>query len=121
MTDTEASAETVVPERRIDKAQYIVCVVLVAVGAFLIYDALTLEAGFAKVDPIGPRAFPLMIGIVGFFHEIQTGIDDGQRGSELMGNIANELSQQLKAMLLDSGFKGDFFGNQSFGDVAQHD
>jgi len=29
----------------VDKAQYIVCAVLVAVGAFLVYDALTLEAG----------------------------------------------------------------------------
>jgi len=64
MTDAEVSTEPAVPERRIDKAQYIVCVVLVAVGAFLIYDALTLEAGFAKVDPIGPRAFPLAIGVV---------------------------------------------------------
>ena len=37
---------------------------LVAVGAFLTYDALTLDAGFAKVDPVGPRAFPLAIGVV---------------------------------------------------------
>ena len=37
---------------------------LVAVGAFLIYDALTLEAGFAKVDPVGPRMFPVVIGVV---------------------------------------------------------
>jgi putative tricarboxylic transport membrane protein len=50
------------PTRTIDKAQYIVCVVLVAVGAFLIYDALSLEAGFAKVDPVGPRLFPIVIG-----------------------------------------------------------
>jgi putative tricarboxylic transport membrane protein len=48
--------------RTIDKAQYIVCLVLVAVGAFLIYDALSLEAGFAKVDPVGPRLFPIVIG-----------------------------------------------------------
>jgi putative tricarboxylic transport membrane protein len=46
----------------VDKAQYIICAVLVAVGAFLIYDALTLEAGFAKVDPVGPRLFPIFIG-----------------------------------------------------------
>jgi putative tricarboxylic transport membrane protein len=50
--------------RRVDKAQYLVCAVLVVVGAFLIYDAVTLEAGFAKVDPVGPKAFPLVIGIV---------------------------------------------------------
>jgi putative tricarboxylic transport membrane protein len=49
-------------DKTVDKAQYIICVVLVAVGAFLIYDALTLEAGFAKVDPVGPRLFPMFIG-----------------------------------------------------------
>lgn len=52
------------PTRRIDKAQYVVCAVLVAVGAFLIYGAVSLEPGFAKVDPVGPKAFPLTIGIV---------------------------------------------------------
>lgn len=59
---TEAGAPRTA--RRIDRAQYLVCVVLVAVGAFLIYDALTLAEGFAKVDPVGPRMFPLAIGIV---------------------------------------------------------
>jgi putative tricarboxylic transport membrane protein len=49
-------------DKPVDKAQYIICAVLVAVGAFLIYDALTLEAGFAKVDPVGPRLFPMFIG-----------------------------------------------------------
>ena len=51
-------------DKRIDKAQYLICVVMVAVGGFLIYDALTLAEGFAKVDPVGPKAFPLTIGIV---------------------------------------------------------
>ena len=51
------------PARSVDTAQYIVCAVLVAVGAFLIYDALTLSASFAKVDPVGPRMFPIVIGI----------------------------------------------------------
>jgi putative tricarboxylic transport membrane protein len=50
--------------KTVDKAQYIVCVVLVAVGAFLIYDALSLEAGFAKVDPVGPKIFPMAIGVI---------------------------------------------------------
>ncbi|WP_200820277.1 tripartite tricarboxylate transporter TctB family protein [Mycolicibacterium houstonense] len=49
---------------KVDKAQYLVCVVLVAVGGFLIFDALTLTGTFAKVDPVGPRAFPLWIGII---------------------------------------------------------
>ena len=47
----------------VDRAQYLVCAVLVAVGAFLVYDALHLPEGFAKVDPVGPRLFPMIIGI----------------------------------------------------------
>src|SRR5262245_61718937 len=52
------------PAKRVDKAQYLVCAVLVAVGAFLIYDALSLEPGFAKVDPVGPKLFPIAIGSI---------------------------------------------------------
>jgi putative tricarboxylic transport membrane protein len=63
MTTTKEPQDSA-PARAADKAQYIVCVVIVAVGAFLIYDALSLEAGFAKVDPVGPRAFPVAIGAV---------------------------------------------------------
>jgi putative tricarboxylic transport membrane protein len=63
MTTTEEPQQDAVA-RRIDKAQYLVCVVLVAVGAFLIYDAVTLDAGFAKVDPVGPKLFPIAIGII---------------------------------------------------------
>ena len=37
---------------------------MVAVGAFLIYDALSLAPGFAKVDPVGPKLFPIVIGAV---------------------------------------------------------
>jgi putative tricarboxylic transport membrane protein len=63
MTTTEEPQKNPVA-RTVDKAQYLVCVVLVAVGAFLIYDALSLEAGFAKVDPVGPRLFPIAIGAI---------------------------------------------------------
>jgi putative tricarboxylic transport membrane protein len=62
MTATKEPQERAV-SRSVDTAQYIVCAVLVAVGAFLIYDALSLGAGFAKVDPVGPRMFPIVIGI----------------------------------------------------------
>jgi putative tricarboxylic transport membrane protein len=63
MTTTE-KPQAPAPHKRVDKAQYLVCAVLVAVGAFLIYDGFTLEAGFAKVDPVGPKFFPIAIGIV---------------------------------------------------------
>jgi putative tricarboxylic transport membrane protein len=63
MTTTEEPQQHPVA-RTVDKAQYIVCAVLVAVGAFVIYDALSLEAGFAKVDPVGPKFFPIAIGSV---------------------------------------------------------
>lgn len=48
---------------RPDYAQYVVCVVMVAVGAFLLYDALTMPGGYAEVDPVGPRFFPIVIGV----------------------------------------------------------
>jgi putative tricarboxylic transport membrane protein len=63
MTVTKEPQENA-PAKPVDKAQYLVCAVLVAVGAFLIYDAVTLDAGFAKVDPVGPRMFPLAIGVI---------------------------------------------------------
>lgn len=59
-----ATPDTAPEGKRVDRAQYLVCAVLVAVGAFLIVDALTLTAGFAKVDPVGPRIFPMVIGVV---------------------------------------------------------
>src|SRR5882757_989916 len=62
MTTTKEPRENEVA-KRVDKAQYLVVAVLVVVGAFLIYNALTLETGFAKVDPVGPRFFPLVVGI----------------------------------------------------------
>ncbi|VEG56195.1 integral membrane protein [Mycolicibacterium aurum] len=46
-----------------DYAQYIVCAVMVAVGAFLLYDAMTMPGGYAEVDPVGPRFFPIIIGV----------------------------------------------------------
>jgi putative tricarboxylic transport membrane protein len=63
MTTTNESQENQVA-KPVDKAQYIVCAVLVAVGVFLIVDALSLEPGFAKVDPVGPKLFPIAIGAI---------------------------------------------------------
>ncbi|ANW65433.1 hypothetical protein BCA37_19265 [Mycobacterium sp. djl-10] len=51
-------------DKATDKAQYVVCAVCVAVGIFLIVDAMRIADGFAKVDPVGPRLFPIVIGVV---------------------------------------------------------
>ncbi|WP_308128409.1 tripartite tricarboxylate transporter TctB family protein [Rhodococcoides kroppenstedtii] len=45
-----------------DLAQFGVCAVLVVVGVFLLVDAMNLTAEFAKVDPVGPKLFPIVIG-----------------------------------------------------------
>ncbi len=50
-------------ETSVDKAQYVVVAVLVAVGAFLLYNAITLPGGYAKVDPVGPKMFPMIVGV----------------------------------------------------------
>jgi len=61
-TDADTSAITETPERP-DYAQYLVCAVMVAVGAYLVYDGVSLPGGYAKVDPVGPRLFPITIGV----------------------------------------------------------
>ncbi len=61
-TDTETSAITETRERP-DYAQYLVCAVMVAFGAYLIYDAMSMPGGYAEVDPVGPRFFPVTIGV----------------------------------------------------------
>jgi putative tricarboxylic transport membrane protein len=61
----EAQSPEVAPEpTTVDKAQYLVVAVLVLVGGFLIYNALTLPGGYAKVDPVGPKMFPFVIGVL---------------------------------------------------------
>jgi putative tricarboxylic transport membrane protein len=51
------------PRVVVDYAQYLVVAVLVLVGGFLVVSSLTLAEGFAKVDPLGPKFFPMVIGI----------------------------------------------------------
>jgi putative tricarboxylic transport membrane protein len=63
ISEEREADEPVREERRSDYAQYLVVAVLVIVGGFLVYSALTLPAGFAEVDPVGPKFFPMVIGI----------------------------------------------------------
>ena len=57
------AAERVAEDHGPDYAQYVVVAVLALVGGFLVYSAMTLPGGFAKVDPVGPKLFPMVIGI----------------------------------------------------------
>lgn len=62
MTSTHGSHEQT-EGRSLDKAQFIVSAVSAAVGIFLIVDALSLTDGYTKTDPVGPRAFPITVGV----------------------------------------------------------
>ena len=48
------------PSQVIDRAQYVLAGVLLAVGLYTIFDARGLNVGFG--DPVGPRVFPYLIG-----------------------------------------------------------
>jgi putative tricarboxylic transport membrane protein len=86
MTTTNESQEPAASPR-VDKAQYLVCVVLVAVGGFLVYTALTLGEGFAKVDPVGPKLFPMIVGIAALVLAVilAVAIPRGSRGEAEAG------------------------------------
>lgn len=49
--------------RTIDRAQYGLAAFLVVVGGYVVYDATTLEDGFAD-QPVQPYAFPYVVGVV---------------------------------------------------------
>lgn len=49
--------------RTVDKAQYGLAAFLAVVGGYVVYDATTLEDGFAD-QPVQPYAFPYVIGAV---------------------------------------------------------
>ncbi len=63
MTTTKEPQSPESARKSVDWAQYLVCAVCAIVGAFLIYDAVNIPAGFAKVDPVGPKLFPIVIGV----------------------------------------------------------
>jgi putative tricarboxylic transport membrane protein len=59
-TTPGAPQEAPAPQR--DMAQLGLAALLVAIGAYTVYDATTLRVGFG--DPVGPRVFPYVIGSV---------------------------------------------------------
>lgn len=56
------TTSTAPPERRTDRGQYALAALLVLIGGYTVYDATTLNVGFG--DPVGPRAFPYVVGSV---------------------------------------------------------
>lgn len=64
MSTTTTTPETPVgstPARLVDKAQYGLAAFLVAVGAYVVYDASTLPAAFSD-QPVQPYAMPYVVG-----------------------------------------------------------
>jgi len=48
--------------KRVDRAELGVSLLLGVVGAAVIFDAARLAVPYSQSDPLGPRAFPFMIG-----------------------------------------------------------
>lgn len=61
-TGSTAAPRTVPRARVVDKAQYGLACFLVVVGGYVLYDAGTLEDGFAD-QPVQPYAVPYVVGV----------------------------------------------------------
>lgn len=65
LTDTSPTPPTPTPVtpngRRRNIIELSVSVVLVGIGIFVLVDALRLTGQFSKVDPIGPKVFPIIV------------------------------------------------------------
>ena len=62
MSTTTEHGRTADGEVRRDLPQLGLAALLAVIGGFTLYDASTLEVGFA--DPVGPRVFPYVVGTV---------------------------------------------------------
>lgn len=58
MTATESTTEESTSD--LDRGQLGLAAVLALIGGYTVYDATTLDVGFA--DPVGPRVFPYVVG-----------------------------------------------------------
>jgi putative tricarboxylic transport membrane protein len=62
VTHDTPAAPPAPPGRDIDYAELGLAVLLVAVGAFVLYDASQLEATLVQTGPVGPKAVPYAVG-----------------------------------------------------------
>ncbi|MFD3925347.1 tripartite tricarboxylate transporter TctB family protein [Streptomyces sp. NPDC058614] len=60
----ERSAQDIRPSEGKDRAQYGVCAFLVLVGTAVIVDGLGIPHITSGTDPVGPRAVPLILGVL---------------------------------------------------------
>lgn len=84
-TTTSTAPEEHRPQgSRVDRSQYALAGLLVLIGCYTVYDATTLNVGFG--DPVGPRAFPYVVGSVlvglGVLLAIATARGDVPEGDE---------------------------------------
>ncbi|MEU6038496.1 tripartite tricarboxylate transporter TctB family protein [Actinomadura sp. NPDC047616] len=65
MTATDTTAAPAAPERRSwlrEHSELGVCVLLLAVGALTLFDALTMNVEITQRGPVGPRTVPIVVG-----------------------------------------------------------
>ena len=55
-------SEELTPDRRVDRAELGVAVLLAVVGVVVIVDAMGLDVPYSESDPVGPRTVPFLVG-----------------------------------------------------------
>ena len=55
-------SEELTPDRRVDRAELGVAVLLAVVGVVVIVDAMGLDVPYSQSDPVGPRTVPYLVG-----------------------------------------------------------
>jgi len=55
-------SEELTPDRRVDRAELGVAVLLAVVGVVVIVDAMGLDVPYSQSDPVGPRTVPFLVG-----------------------------------------------------------
>ena len=55
-------SEELTPDRRVDRAELGVAVLLAVVGVVVIVDAMGLDVPYSESDPVGPRTVPSLVG-----------------------------------------------------------
>ncbi|MFF3374050.1 tripartite tricarboxylate transporter TctB family protein [Streptomyces sp. NPDC002680] len=76
----ERSVEDARPPRGKDRAQYGVCAFLVLVGTAVIVDGLGIPHITSSTDPVGPRAVPVILGVLLLLVAVAYAVDVARGG-----------------------------------------